>query len=69
MEFLGSLMIVIVSCWSFKAFEFNKLTIGGLGLINGGIIAVILWLGYSISNSHFNPSISLSYLLIKKKNA
>ena len=64
-EFLGTTLIVLVSCFSFKAYEFNKITTFGLGLCNGLTLALLSYAFYSKSESHFNPAISLSYLIIK----
>lgn len=68
-EFIGTTTIVLVSCFSFKAYEFNKISSVGLGMCNGLVLAILSYAFYSKSESHFNPAISLTYLVIKRKPA
>ena len=68
-EFLGTTMIVLVSCFSFKAYEFNKISSVGLGLCNGLVLTILSYAFYSKCESHFNPAISLAYLVVLKKPA
>lgn len=67
-EFLGSTIIVIITCISFKAKELNKIDSLGLGVVNGLIVAALVWTCYFTSGAHFNPALSLSFFVIRKKS-
>lgn len=66
-EFIGTLFIVFASCWSFKSYELNKLSLNGLAAVNGLVLAFAMWGGYSTSGAHYNPVITFEYVFIKKK--
>ncbi len=63
-EFLGSFLIVSISCWSFKSLEMNKMDYSGLGAVNAFILAICTWAGFSTSGSHFNPVITLIHWML-----
>lgn len=66
-EFIGTLFIVFVSCWSFKSYELAKISIAGLASCNALVLAFTMWAGYSTSGAHYNPVITFEYVFIKKK--
>lgn len=67
-EFIGSFLLVFISCWSQKSFELNKIDMIGLGAANGLTYAFLTYAGFNISGAHYNPVISLQYWIFKKRS-
>lgn len=67
-EFFGTFFIVFVTSWSYISLESEKIDFTSLGLINGLIITICLWCGYSVSGGHYNPVITIVNMTIKEMN-
>ncbi len=65
-EFIGTFIIVIVTCWSLQALKMNKITVKSVALANGLVVAVCIWAGITKSGSHFNPVITIVKLMLRK---
>lgn len=65
-EFLGSFVITIVCCWSLYSIKENQLSYLGHALINGMILASLIWVAVVESGSHFNPIITIGKNLNSK---
>lgn len=67
-EFIGSFLIVLFTCLSMSELTSKKINLISTALINGFIVAVCTWSGIAISQSHFNPVITLTQLFNRKMN-
>jgi len=48
-------------------FDSQQISINGVALAHGGILALFIYIGYEISGSHYNPSISIAMFLLGKE--
>lgn len=66
MEALGVIAIVYCSGWSMIMHANGKSNILSVGLTNMLALTVMVWTGFAISESHFNPAITTALMLTKK---
>lgn len=67
-EFIGSFLIVFVTCWSFTALQLDQIGYLALGIANALIVASCAWAGYTNSGAHFNPVITILRLSMGNMN-
>lgn len=60
MEFVGTFLIVFVSCWSFGLYRRKSLGILDMALLQGMLVGSVTWAGVAFSGAHFNPVVSLA---------
>lgn len=58
-EFMGSFLITMVCCWSLYSIKEDQLTLLGHSLINGMLLASLIWVAIVESGSHFNPIVTI----------
>ena len=58
-EFLGSFLITMVCAWSLYSLKLEQVTYLGHALINGMLLAGLIWVAVVESGSHFNPIITI----------
>lgn len=58
-EFIGSLLIVFITCWSYTVYKTKIIRLFDLGVINAFTIATFTWIALPYSGAHFNPVITV----------
>ncbi len=65
-EFLGSFIIIFISCWSIITTDLNQIDSFGSNACVGLVTAACIWAGVAKSGAHFNPVIILVKLAIRQ---
>ena len=62
-EAFGSFACCYFGCLSFAMYDNEHLGLNGLAISYGGVYALMTYVFYDITGSHFNPAISFGYFL------
>ena len=64
-EFVGTFLIVFVTCWSFTGLRKGEIDHLSVGIANAFTLAGCVWAGVTYSGAHYNPVITAVKLLIR----
>lgn len=68
MEFLGTFAIVFVGGIALMNADAGYIDLLGVAIANMLLLSVIIYIGLQISGAHYNPAITVSFILTKKIN-
>ena len=66
METMGVTALVYAGGWSWIMQANDKGNLLSVGLTHMLVVSVMVWTGFAISGSHFNPAVTIGLIVTKK---
>merc|ERR1712048_493874 len=66
MEIFGTFALCYVGGMAFAMHDSDQVSLNGVALAHGGILALMVYIAADISGGHFNPAVSIGMFLLQK---